>query len=161
VIGDVGQGDPALLARHHVPVALLDRRRLNGARVAAGARFGEAVAGNLRALRLRHEVALLLIFGSPREQRQAVEPGVNRHDHAQRRVDVLELFAGQPQADVVHAGAAVLLRHRDAEESELGHPAENSIAIEMVLAIVLADVRCHFTCGPLAYRLFEQALFVS
>ena len=72
------------------------------------ARLGQAVAGDLLALRLRHEVPLLLILGAPGEQRQAVEPGVHRHDHAQRRVDVLELLADEAEADVVHAGAAVL-----------------------------------------------------
>ena len=97
-----------LLAGQHVPVALLHRDRLDAARVAAGARLGQAVAGDLLALRLRHEIPLLLIFGAPREQRQAVEAGVHRHDHAQRRVDVLELLARQPERDVVHAGAAVL-----------------------------------------------------
>ena len=94
---------------------------LDAAHVAAGRRLGEPVAGDLPALRLRDEVALLLILGAPREQRQAVEPGVHRHDHAQRRVHVLELLAGEAEADVVHAGAAVLRRHRDAEQAELRH----------------------------------------
>ena len=41
------------------------------------------------------------------------------------------------------------------------HPAENAIAIEMVLAIVLADVRRDFPRAPLAHRLLEQAVFVG
>ena len=97
VVGDVGERDPALLAGEHVAIALLDRRRLDAARVAAGGRLGQAVAGDLRALRLRHEIALLLILGAPREQRQAVQAGVHRHDHAQRRVDVFELLAGEAE----------------------------------------------------------------
>ena len=62
------------------------------------------------------------------------------------------------EADVVHAGAAVLLRHRDAEQAELGHPAEDALAIETVLAIVLADVRRHLARAPFANRLLEKAL---
>ena len=37
---------------------------------------------------------------------------MHRHDHAQRRVDVFELFAREAEADVVHPGAAVLRRAR-------------------------------------------------
>ena len=138
-----------LLAVEDVAIAPLHRSRLDGARVAAGAGFGQAVAGDLRALRLRHEIALLLILAAPRQQRQAVQPGVHRHDHAQRGVDVFEFLAGQPQADVIHAGAAVLLRHRDAEQAEPGHAAEDAIAIEAVLAIGLADVRRNFPRAPI------------
>ena len=46
---------------------------------------------------------------------------MHRHDHAQRRVDVFELLTDDPEADVVHAGAAILLRHRTAEQAKLRH----------------------------------------
>src|SRR4029078_8742835 len=65
VVRDIRQRDPALLAAHEVPVTLLDGRRLNRARVAARARLGEPVAGNLAALGLGHEVALLLVLRAP------------------------------------------------------------------------------------------------
>jgi len=67
IVGNVGQRDPGLLAVEDVAVALLHRRRLDRARIAARRGFGEAVAGNLGALGLRHQVALLLVLGSPRE----------------------------------------------------------------------------------------------
>src|SRR5262249_45996738 len=65
VVGDVGERDPALLAGQNVAIALLDRRRLDRARVAAGARLGQAVAGDFGALRLRYEVPPLLILVAP------------------------------------------------------------------------------------------------
>jgi hypothetical protein len=82
---------------------------------------------------------------------------VHRHDHAQRRVDVLELLARQAQRDVVHAGAAVLLRHRAAEQSELRHLRQD-VAVEPVLAIELPDLRRHFARPPLAHRLLEELM---
>ena len=63
---------------------------------------------------------------------------MHRHDDAQRGVDVLELLAGEAQADVVHPGAAILLRDRDTEQSEPGHAAEDAIAIEAMLAVSFA-----------------------
>ena len=97
VVGDVGQRDPHLLARQHVPVAGLDRHRLNAAHVAARGRFGESVGGDLPALGLRDQITLLLILGSPGEQGEAVQAGMHRHDHAQRGVDVFEFLARQSE----------------------------------------------------------------
>ena len=158
VVGDVGERDPHLLAGEDVAIALLDGRRLHAAHVAAGGGLGQAVGRDLLPLRLRHEVLLLLRLGAPRQQRQAVEAGVHRHDHAQRRVDVLELLADDAEADVVHAGAAVLGRHRRAEQPEVGHLREDA-AVEAVLAIEVVDLRLHLARAPLAHRLLEQPLF--
>ena len=58
-------------------------------------------------------------------------------------------------------GAAVLLRHRDAEQPELRHPAEHPLAIEAVLPVGFPDVRRDLAGAPLADRLFEQTLFVG
>ncbi len=158
VVGDIGERDPHLLAREHVAIAFLHGDGLNAAHVAARGRFRQAIGRNLLALRLRHQVPLLLILASPREQRQAVEAGVHRHDHAERRVDVLELLARQTQADVVHARAAVLDRHRDAEQAELGHLRQNR-RIEGVGAVELLDPGRHLAARPVAHGLLEQALF--
>ena len=78
---------------------LLDGGGLNAAGIAAGGRLGQAVGRQLLALRLRHQVLLLLLLGAPGEQRQAVEARVHRHDHAQRRVDVFELLAGDAERE--------------------------------------------------------------
>src|SRR5262245_55001267 len=121
VIGYVSERDPHLLAVEKPSIALLDRGGLNAAHIAAGGRLGEAIGSDLVSLGLWHEVTPLLILGAPRQQRQTVETSMDRHDDAQRRIDVFELFARQPQADVVHAGATVLFRHRNAEQSEALH----------------------------------------
>ena len=131
------------------------------ARIAARRRFGQGVAGDLRPLRLRHQISLLLILGAPRQQREPVQAGVDRHDDAQRRIDVFELFADQAQRDVVHAGAAVFGGHRRAQQPELRHPAQYALAIEAMLAVVFPDVRRDVARGPLADRLLEEALLVG
>src|SRR5215831_1904488 len=95
VIGDIRERNPAFLAAEDVPIAFPDGRRLNRTGVAAGARLGEAITRELFASCLRHEILLLLRLGAPGEQRQAVKSGVDRHDDAQRRVDVFELLARQ------------------------------------------------------------------
>src|SRR5207253_3537891 len=97
------------------------RRRLDATDVAAGAGLCQAVGRDLSALRLGDEIPLFLIFTAPREKREAIETGMHRHDDAERGIDILELLARDPQADVVHAGAAVLLRDRDAEQPEVRH----------------------------------------
>ncbi len=73
------------------------------ARVAAGRRLGQAEGRDLPPLRLRNQVALLLILGAPRQQRQAVQADVHGEDHAQRRVHVLQFLAREAEADVVGA----------------------------------------------------------
>ena len=83
---------------------------------------------------------------------------MHRHDHAQRRVDVFELFADDAQADVVHAGAAVFGRHRGAEQSQLGHLRQDA-AVEAVLAIEVVDLRRDLARAPFAHRALEQLVF--
>ena len=161
VVGDVGERDPALLAGQDVAAALPDRRRLDGARVAARRRFGEAVAGDSAALRLRHEIPLLLILGAPRQQRQAVEAGVHRHDDAQRRVDVLELFADEPERDVVHPGAAVLCGHATPSSPSFAIPPSTRSRSKRCCRSFSLMYGRDFARGPLADRLLEQPLFVG
>ena len=64
----------------------------------------------------------------------------------------------RPSADVVHAGAAVLHRHRDAEQPEFGHLRQD-LRVEAVRAIELLDPRRDLAARPLAHGLLEQALF--
>ena len=99
-------------------------------------------------------------FAAPREQRQAVERDVHRQDDAQRRVGVLQLFARDAEADVVHAGAAILRGHADAEQPELGHLRQQA-AIERVLAIELLDAWRHFPRRPLARRLLDEPMLFA
>src|SRR5207244_564827 len=106
------------------------------------------------------EVLLLLLLRAPGEQREAVEPGVYRHDHAERRIDVLQLLADDPETDVVHARAAVLHRHGASKQAHPGHLRQDR-EIEAVLAIELTDSRRDLARRPFAYRLLEQLLLVA
>ena len=151
VVGHVGERDPRFLAVEHKEIAPLDAGRLDGASIAARARLGQAVAGHLPALRLRHEIPLFLILGPPREKRQTVEARVDRHDDAKRRVHVLEFFARQAEANVVHADAAVFLRHGNPQQSQRRHPSENAPAVETVLPIDLLSVGPNLAHPPMPH----------
>ena len=85
---------------------------------------------------------------------------MHRHDDPQRGVDVFELLADDPEADVVHAGAAVLLRHRAAEQAQLRHLRQDG-RVEPVLAIELADARRDFARAPLPDGALEQLLLLG
>jgi hypothetical protein len=57
-------------------------------------------------------------------------------------------------------GAAVLDRHRAAEQAELRHLRQHG-RIEAMLPIELADVRGHFTRRPFPDGLFEELLLFT
>ena len=65
-----------------------------------------------------------------------------------------------PEADVVHAGAAVFLRHRAAEQPHVRHLRED-VLVEPVLSIELADPRRHFTGGPLPDGVLEKLVLIG
>ena len=121
VVGEVGQADPDLLAVEAVGAAVAPGRRREVAGVGPDAGLGQAERRELLAAGLGHEPALALLLGPPLEQRERVQPDVDALDDAERGVGPLELLAQDREADVVHAGAAVALRDRRAEEALLGH----------------------------------------
>jgi hypothetical protein len=84
---------------------------------------------------------------------------VHRHDDPERRIDVLELLAHNAEADVVHAGAAELLRHRTAEQAELRHLRKN-VPVEAVLPVELVDLWRDGPRSPLPHRLLEEPLLL-
>src|SRR4029453_18485738 len=84
----------------------------------------------------------------------------DRHDHAQVGVDVLELLAGEPEAQVVHACAAPLLRDADPQQLELAH-ALQEVAVEAVRAVEVVDLRLDFLPRPLAHRLDERLVLLT
>ena len=53
------------------------------------------------------------------------ERALHAHHRAVARIDALDLARDEAVADVVEAGAAVLGRHRRAEQAELAHLAED------------------------------------
>ncbi len=84
---------------------------------------------------------------------------MDRHDHAERRIDVFELLADETEADVVHPGAAVLLRDRTPKQAEVRHLRHNR-RIEPMLAIELANPWRDLARRPVAHRLLEQPLLL-
>ncbi len=85
---------------------------------------------------------------------------MHRHDHAQVRVDVLELLAGEAEADVVHARPAPLLGDADPEQRELRHLAQE-VALEAVLAVELVDAGRDARAGPVAHRRDQRAVLLA
>src|SRR4029453_5560655 len=84
----------------------------------------------------------------------------DRHDHAQVGVDVLELPAGEPEAQGVHAGAPPLLREADPQQLPLAH-ALQEVAVEAVRAVEVVDLRLDFLPRPLAHRLDERLVLLT
>ena len=70
---------------------------------------------------LRDKVALLLVLVGPLQEGQGVEPGMDREDDPERGVRPLHLLAQQCEGDVVHPGAAVALRNRQAQQPGGAH----------------------------------------
>ena len=62
---------------------------------------------------------------------------MDAHDDAQKGVDVLELFAGQGERDVVEPRAAVSLGNGQSENAELAHLVEH-FGVELALGVPLA-----------------------
>src|SRR4029453_16729193 len=67
IVGQIRERDPRLLASQDVAIPLLNGGRLNRSYIAAGGGLRQAVARQLRAGRLRHEVTALLVFIAPRQ----------------------------------------------------------------------------------------------
>ena len=80
-------------------------------------------------------------------------------DDAERRVGPLELLAQEREADVVHAGAAVALGDRRAQEAQLGHPGED-LAVDLALLVPLADVGQDLGLGERAGGLLDEPVLV-
>jgi hypothetical protein len=72
-------------------------------------------------------------------------------------VDVLELLAGEPEAQVVHFCPAQLLGDADAEELELCHLGEEA-PLETVLAVEVVDLGGDLASRPVANRLLDRLL---
>ncbi len=98
VVGEVGQGDPHLLAVEPVDVAVAAGGRRQVAGVRADARLGQAERGELLATRLRDQPALTLLLGPPLQECQRVEADVDALDDTERGVGTLQLLAQDREA---------------------------------------------------------------
>ena len=160
MVGEVGEGDPDLLAVEPVGVAVAAGRGLEVARVGADARLGQAERGELLAACLRDQPALALLLGAPLEEGQRVEADVDALDDAERGVGTFQLLAQDREARVVHPAAAVRLRDRRAEEPELAHLREQ-LAVDLALLVPIADVRQDLGLGEGPHALLDEPVLVG
>ena len=107
-----------------------------------------------------HEPALALLLGRPLQEGQRVEPDVDALDDPEGGVGAFELLAQDREADVVHAGAAVGLGDRRAEEPLLAHPREQ-LAREATVLVPVADVRQDLGLGEGSGALLDEAVLVG
>ena len=160
VVGEVGQGDPDLLAVEPVGVAVAPGGGLQVGGVGADARFGQPERGELLAARLRHQPALALLLGAPLEEGQRVEADVDALDDTERGVGTFELLAQDAEARVVHPAAAVGLGDRRAQEAELAHLLEQ-LAMDLFLRVPVADERDDLGLGEGPHALLDQPVLVG
>src|SRR6266540_2833025 len=159
VVGDVRQADPDLLAVEDVAVAAPSGRRLECAGVRAHPGLGEPERGELFAPRLGHEVALALVLAPPLEEGEGIEADVDALQDAESRVRPLELLAQDGEADVIHAGTAVALGNRGAEEAQLAHPGED-LAVDLAARVPVANVGQDLRLGEGAGALLDEPVLV-
>ena len=142
--GLAGVGDEALAAvddpRAAVGTVLEARGRPRAARIAAGARLGQAVRADDLALGHRHEVALLLLVRPGEVERPAAEARVRRDDQPERAPDPADLLDRDGVGQRVEPGPALVLGDRDAEPAELAD-APDDLGREAPRALVLVDDR--------------------
>ena len=86
------------------------------------------------------QVLLALLFGAVGVDRVHDQGGLHRHGRAIAGIDPLHLARHQAVGDVVHPGAAVVLRQGRAEEAERPHFAED-LAVEALVPIGLEHPR--------------------
>ena len=103
----------------------------------------------LVAARLRREVALLLLLVGVAEERQRVQPDVDRDEGPEGRLAALDLLADERLGNEIEPGAAVFLGDDDAEQAELGH-ARDRVHVQVVVDVVLDRVRQHALVHELA-----------
>ena len=78
-------------------------------------------------------------------------------ERAEGGFSALDLLADERLGDEVQAGAAVLLRDRDAEEAELGHSLDDA-QVEVVVDVVLDRIREDAVVDKLANGRLHLAL---
>ena len=123
-------------------------------------RLGQSEGGELLAARLRHEVLLLLLLVPPLEQGQRVQAGVDREDDPEGGVGALHLLAQQREGDVVHAGPAVLLGDRQAEQAGGAHLLVDA-AVVLGGRVQLLDARQDLALGEGARGALHLALRIG
>ena len=151
-------GRDELLRAGDPPAAVLAGRR-GAQRAGVRSRLGlgqRERADQLAARERRHEARALLV-GAEAQQRQRHRARVHGDRDADARVAARELLDHEHVGEEVRAGAAVLLRHADAHQAELGELAED-VAREVVLAVPLGRVRLDLGADEVARERLDLLL---
>ena len=106
----------------------------------------------------RHQEVLLLLLGAPLEQRHGAQAHVHRHGDPQVGVDGLQFLAGQPQADVIHALAAIADREGQTQDPELAHAPQHPLD-RLLAAVSVLDHRRDFLPREVPHGLAVELLF--
>ena len=146
-----GVGDEALAPVQHPAVVDQPRPRAGAARVRPGARLGQPVRPQHLAAGHGAQVALLLLIGAGQVDRVAAEAGVGRDDDPDAPAGAGQLLDGDGVGQGVEAGAAELLRVRDAQQAQLGRLADDLVR-ELALALQLVGDRHDLALGEVAHR---------
>ena len=127
------------------------RARARRAGVGARVRLRQPERGELLAGRELRQPFLLLLLVAVEVDRHRPERRVRRDGDRDRRVDARQLLDRDRVRHGVGAGAAVLLRDRDAHQPELGH-LRDELVREALLAVELLGDRRDARHGELAHR---------
>ena len=140
--------DPSMTHSTRLPIRLHSRGR--GAHAAGDVRpaagLGQPERGQpLARAQVGQPPAPLLLGAEPVDRH-----GAQRHRRLQRDghrgVDPGEFLQREAEREQVAPHAAVLLRERQAEQAELGHPGHDLVG-EFPPLVVVADHRCHHVAG--------------
>ena len=120
-LADAGVGDEDLGAVEQVVIALVHCGGGGAARIAAGARLGQAEPTEHLAGGQQRHVAALLLLGAELHDGRGAQVGVRADGERVTRVHLGHLVDGDVVGELVHAGAAQLLAPGHAEEAQLAH----------------------------------------
>ena len=153
-------GDPGLRAVHDVAVAFAHGMGRERRGIRPRLRLGEGVAADFFAAREGRQQPLLLLFAAETIDGVAVERILHRENHASRGASSRNLLDGDRVADVVEAGAAVLLGKWNAGEAKLGGLAKR-LARKSTGLIQFPRQGLHFRIGEFPHGLLQQLLFFA
>ena len=120
-VGVGAVGDENLASVEHPLVAVKDGGGLLPGGVGAGVGLGQAESADPLAAGQLGQVALLLLLGAVLHDGGHAEAGVGGEDDAGGGAHAAQLLDGHAVHDIRAAGSAVLFRHRNAHQANLGH----------------------------------------
>jgi len=139
--------------------AMCQPRRRGSQRAGVGSRLGlgQREGADQLAARERRDEARPLLVRPEAEQRQGHRTRVHRDSDADTRVAARELLDHEHVREEVGSGAAVLLRHADAHQAELGELGED-VAGKVMFAIPFGRMRLDLGADEVARERLDLLL---